>query len=115
MSEHLLDVKNLRTIFSTTGGIVQAVRGIDIHVDPGEFLGIIGESGCGKSVTMLSVMKLLDDNAAVKADEMVFDGTDLTKKTNKQNLKALEGKWLNRNSLKVKKKLKMVTWLTSIL
>ena len=91
MSEHLLDVKNLRTIFSTTGGIVQAVRGIDIHVDPGEFLGIIGESGCGKSVTMLSVMKLLDDNAAVKADEMVFDGTDLTKKTNKQ-MQKIRGK-----------------------
>ena len=57
MSEHLLEVKNLRTNFATGGGIVQAVRGVSLYVDAGEFIGIIGESGCGKSVSMMSVMQ----------------------------------------------------------
>lgn len=84
MSEHLLEVKNLRTHFRTTGGIVQAVRGIDFYVDAGEFIGIIGESGCGKSVSMLSVLHLLEDNAAVRADKIEFDGVDLLVKSRKQ-------------------------------
>lgn len=77
MANHLLEVKNLRTHFSTGAGIVQAVRGVDLHVDAGEFLGIVGESGCGKSVTMMSIMRLLAENAAVRADSMTFDGRDL--------------------------------------
>lgn len=73
----LLRVKNLRTSFLISGGVVQAVRGIDLSVERGEFLGIVGESGCGKSVSMLSVMRLLPENAALKADVMTFDGRDL--------------------------------------
>ena len=84
MAEHLLEVRNLQTNFATGGGIVQAVRGVDLHVDAGEFIGIIGESGCGKSVTMMSILRLLSDNAAVRADEIRFDGMDLQKLGNKQ-------------------------------
>lgn len=89
MSEHLLEVKNLRTNFATGGGIVQAVRGVSLYVDAGEFIGIIGESGCGKSVSMMSVMQLLADNAAVRADTILFDGMDLQKQSRKQMRKLL--------------------------
>ncbi len=90
MSEHLLEVKNLQTNFATGAGIVQAVRGIDIYVDSGEFLGIVGESGCGKSVTMLSIMRLLADNAAVRADKLEFNGKDLLSE-NEKAMKKLRG------------------------
>lgn len=89
LSQHLLEVKNLRTHFGTGGGIVQAVRGIDLHVDAGEFLGIIGESGCGKSVSMMSILHLLEDNAAVRAEQITFNGIDLQKQNKKQIRKLL--------------------------
>jgi oligopeptide transport system ATP-binding protein len=73
----LLDIKNLKTSFRMSDGVVQAVRGVDLAVGGGEFLGIVGESGCGKSVTMLSVMGLLPENAAIKADVLAFGGKDL--------------------------------------
>lgn len=75
--ENLLEIKNLRTNFMTSNGIVQAVRGVNISLDRGECVGIVGESGCGKSVTMMSILKLLDDNAVVNADEIKFNGIDL--------------------------------------
>lgn len=90
MSDHLLEVKNLRTNFATGGGIVQAVRGIDLYVDSGEFLGIVGESGCGKSVTMMSIMRLLADNAAVRADKLEFDSKDMLAQ-NKKAMKQIRG------------------------
>ena len=90
MSVHLFEVKNLRTNFATGGGIVQAVRGIDIYVDSGEFLGIVGESGCGKSVTMMSIMRLLADNAAVRADALEFDGRDILSQSKKE-MKRIRG------------------------
>ena len=76
----LLDVKNLHTSFATDDGEVKAVRGVSIHVDKGESLGIVGESGCGKSVSMLSIMHLLAENADLKADSITFDGEDLLHK-----------------------------------
>lgn len=84
MSECLLDVQNLRTTFHTYAGDVQAVRGTSFHVDRGESLGIVGESGCGKSVSMLSIVHLLDDNAESHADRILFDGTDISGYTTKQ-------------------------------
>ena len=89
MSEHLLEVKNLQTNFRTGGGIVQAVRGVDLYVDAGEFLGIIGESGCGKSVTMMSILHLLEDNAAVRAETIQFNGVNLQEQSKKQIRKLL--------------------------
>ena len=59
MSDKLLEVKNLHTTFTTGAGDVSAVRGISFYVNRGESLGIVGESGCGKSVSMLSIMHLL--------------------------------------------------------
>ena len=79
----LLEIDNLRTTFDIHVGKVQAVRGVDLHVDEGETVGIVGESGCGKSVSMLSVLHLLPEYAQITADTMRFDGTDLTKLTPK--------------------------------
>ena len=81
--QRLLDIENLRTTFDIHVGKVQAVRGIDLHVDEGETVGIVGESGCGKSVSMLSILHLLPDYAKISADKMVFENTDLTQLTPK--------------------------------
>ena len=56
---HLLEIRDLRTYFHTMDGVVRAVDGVDFHVRPGEVVGLVGESGCGKSVTSLSVMRLI--------------------------------------------------------
>ena len=77
--ERLLDVRGLRTSFFTRDGIVRAVDGIDFHVDRGEIMGLVGESGCGKSVTSLSIMRLIASPGRIEAGEVVFDGQDLLK------------------------------------
>ena len=84
MEDTILEVENLRTSFATDAGLVQSVRGITFRVGKGESLGIVGESGCGKSVTMLSIMGLLEDNALRRADALLFDGQDLLKKSPKE-------------------------------
>ena len=75
----LLEVKGLRTSFYTREGAVRAVDGIDFHVDRGEIMGLVGESGCGKSVTSLSIMGLVGRPGKVEAGEVLFDGRDLLK------------------------------------
>ncbi len=75
----LLEIKGLRTSFYTRDGAVRAVDGIDFHVDRGEIMGLVGESGCGKSVTSLSIMGLVGRPGVVEAGEILFDGRDLLK------------------------------------
>ncbi len=75
--ERLLDVRGLRTSFHTSDGVVRAVTGVDFHVNRGEVMGLVGESGCGKSVTSLSILRLIVPPGRVEAGEVVFDGTDL--------------------------------------
>ncbi len=75
----LLEVKNLKTYFFTEDGVVHAVDGVDFEVYPGEILGLVGESGCGKSVTALSVMRLISLPGKVLEGEILLDGTDLLK------------------------------------
>jgi len=76
-TEYLLDVRGLKTYFKTHDGIVKAVDGVDFRVKPGKTLGIVGESGCGKSVTSLSVMRLVDRPGWIEAGEIIFEGRDL--------------------------------------
>ena len=75
----LLEIRNLQTHFFTEDGVVRAVDGVDITVYPGEVLGIVGESGCGKSVTSLSIMRLISQPGKVVGGEILFDGKDLLK------------------------------------
>jgi len=75
---HLLEVADLKTHFFTRSGVVQAVDGIDFHVDRGEVLGLVGESGCGKSVTSLSIMGLVPRPGRLVSGSVRFDGRELT-------------------------------------
>jgi peptide/nickel transport system ATP-binding protein len=75
----LLEIKGLFTSFKTRDGLVRAVDGIDFHVDRGEIMGLVGESGCGKSVTSLSILRLVAKPGAIDAGEILFDGQDLLK------------------------------------
>src|SRR5579859_3440767 len=84
MNEHLLEVRNLKTVFPTREGNVHAVNGMSFHLDRGEILGIVGESGSGKSVTVLSVMRLLPRPGRVEGGEVWFGGRDLTTLTDHQ-------------------------------
>lgn len=78
MSDKLLTVKNLKTYFYTEDGVVPAIDGVNFDVAPGETLGIVGESGCGKSVTSLSVMGLIPKPPGnIEDGEIIFDGKDL--------------------------------------
>src|SRR6476659_5946932 len=76
---HLLEVNNLRTHFPTRAGLVRAVDGVSVHLDRGELLGLVGESGCGKSMTALSLMRLIAPPGKIVAGEILFDGKDLLK------------------------------------
>ncbi|MFQ5435501.1 MAG: ABC transporter ATP-binding protein [Anaerolineae bacterium] len=75
--QNILEIKGLKTQFFTESGIVRAVDGVDLNVRRGEVLGIVGESGCGKSVTSLSIMKLVADPGRVVAGAITFDNHDL--------------------------------------
>jgi oligopeptide/dipeptide ABC transporter ATP-binding protein len=78
-SPALLQVKNLKTYFYTEDGIVKAVDGVDFEVYSGEVLGLVGESGCGKSVTSLSIMRLVGIPGKILEGEVWFEGRDLLK------------------------------------
>lgn len=80
----LLEVKNLKTSFKTHFGDVQSVRGVSFYLNKGEALGIVGESGCGKSVTMMSIMRLLPDNAVIEADSIQFNDKEISKLKEKE-------------------------------
>lgn len=85
MSEKLLEVKDLRVSFNVYGGEVQAVRGVSFDLSAGETLAIVGESGCGKSVSMQTIMGLLQmPPAEIKGGEIIYLGEDILKKTDKE-------------------------------
>ena len=77
----LLEIKNLKTYFSTKRGIVKAVNDVSYSVDAGKVLGVVGESGSGKSVSAMSILRLLDNNGYIESGKIYFDGQELTSKT----------------------------------
>ena len=81
---HLLEVNNLKTHFPTRSGLVRAVDGISFHLDQGELLGLVGESGCGKSMTALSVMRLVAPPGKIVDGQILFDGKDLLKLSDRE-------------------------------
>lgn len=84
--EHILEIHNLETSFFTSAGEIKAVRDISFKVEKGKITGIIGESGCGKSVTVLSVLKLLTNRGKIKSGEILFKGRDISKCTEEEML-----------------------------
>ena len=75
--EHLLELRDVETHFDTRDGVVKAVDGVSLHVDRGEVLGVVGESGCGKSVTAFSIMGLVSHPGEVVAGEILFNGKNI--------------------------------------
>jgi oligopeptide/dipeptide ABC transporter ATP-binding protein len=76
-NQPLLELRDLTTIFPLRRGVVQAVTGVDLTLGRGEILGLVGESGCGKSVTMLSILRLVPYPGQTVAGEIFFEGQDL--------------------------------------
>ena len=78
MPEHILQVENLHTFFNTPSGLAKAVDGVSFTVNKGETLAIVGESGCGKSITALSIMQLVPEPAGyIDEGRILFEGRDL--------------------------------------
>jgi peptide/nickel transport system ATP-binding protein/oligopeptide transport system ATP-binding protein len=82
MNQPLLDIRGLKTYFFTRKGIVKAVDGVDLSLNEGETLGLVGESGCGKTVTALSIMRLISEPVGrITEGSINFEGRDLVKAT----------------------------------
>ena len=92
MSNNLLEVKNLKTFFNTEGGILKAVNDVSFKVRKGETVCIVGESGCGKSITAMSIMGLVTkDNSINEGGEIIFEGRDLLK-VSENEMRSIRGK-----------------------
>src|SRR5438046_9819511 len=74
---HLLEIKNLSTHFPTRDGLVRAVDDVSFYINRGELLGLVGESGCGKSMTALSIMRLVPPPGKMDSGEILFEGRNL--------------------------------------
>jgi peptide/nickel transport system ATP-binding protein len=86
----LLDVRNLQTHFRTPDGVNRAVDGLSFHVNAGETIAIVGESGCGKSVTSMSILRLIPEPPGKIAGEVIFQGKDLLKLSDRE-MRAIRG------------------------
>ncbi len=93
VAQPVLEVRDLRTRFALHGGDIEVVRGVDLSIAPSEMLGLIGESGSGKTVTGLSVLRLLPMNARVSSAAMRFKGVELQSLSDRQ-FRALRGRSL---------------------
>ena len=88
----LLEVENLKTYFKTEYGLVKAVDGVSFHIDQGEIVGLVGESGCGKSVSILSVMQLIQKPGEIMGGQVIFEGQNLLKyKSNGPEMRTIRG------------------------
>ena len=81
---NVLEVKKLKVVFQSMRGVIRAVEGIDLQIAKGECLALVGESGCGKSVTSLALMKLLPDTAVSRMEKLSIAGVDVTDYSEKQ-------------------------------
>ena len=91
MAEYLLEVRNLQTRFELFRGTVKAVDGVDFTLREGEILGIVGESGGGKSVTGFSLLGLIDPPGRIAAGEVIFRGENLLEKS-EEEMRRIRGK-----------------------
>jgi len=84
LAQTLLQVEDLHTQFFTSRGVVRAVDGVTFHVDAGETLGVVGESGCGKTITALSILRLIPDPGRITSGRILFRGRDVTNMTDEE-------------------------------
>ncbi|MCI7736783.1 MAG: ABC transporter ATP-binding protein, partial [Clostridiales bacterium] len=94
MNEPILRLDNLHTAFHTKAGEVQAVRGVSFDVAQGEIVGVVGESGCGKSVTAASILRVLPENAWHSEGKILFLGEDLLS-LSKSRMRAVRGRQIS--------------------
>ena len=87
---HLLEIKDLQTHFPTRAGLVRAVNGVSFYLDRGELLGLVGESGCGKSITALSIMRLIAPPGRIAGGEIIFEEKNLLTLSNAE-MRAIRG------------------------
>lgn len=80
----LLDVSNLKVSFYTYRGVIKALNGVELWMNAGERLGVVGETGCGKSVTSLAVMRLIEDPGEIQEGQIMFGGSDLLEASNEE-------------------------------
>jgi oligopeptide/dipeptide ABC transporter ATP-binding protein len=91
----LLEIRNLKTFFDVRGGILKAVDDVSVTIDPGETLGLVGESGCGKSVTAASIMRLIPmPPGRIAGGEILFDGIDIVKQP-ESKMRKIRGKMIS--------------------
>jgi peptide/nickel transport system ATP-binding protein/oligopeptide transport system ATP-binding protein len=91
----LLEVKNLHTYFYTMDGLTKSVEGVNFSIEKGETLGLVGESGCGKSVTSLSIMQLVArPPGKIEQGQIIFKGEDLLKK-NSEEMRKIRGEQIS--------------------
>lgn len=118
MGTNLLEAKHLQTHFQSDRGVIASVNDVSFSVSKGETLAIVGESGCGKSVTSLSIMGLVAHPGKVVGGEILFEGQDLLKKSKKE-MRLLRGNQIgevfriHRNMDKKQAKLKSIEMLES--
>ena len=88
----LLEVKDLATQFNTESGLIKAVDGVSFKINEQEIIGIVGESGCGKSVTCLSILQLVRPPGKIVGGEVIFQGENLLKyKPNDEKMRSIRG------------------------
>ena len=91
MPDDLLKIEGLKTHFHTFAGVIKAVDGVDFHVNEGEILGVVGESGCGKSVLGFSIMGLVDPPGRIESGRIVFKGRNLAR-LDERELRKIRGR-----------------------
>lgn len=88
----LLDIRNLKTYFYTYKGVVKALEDVNLRIGANEILGLVGETGCGKTVTGLSILRLIDSPGKIIGGEIVFGGEDLLKLSENEMSERIRGK-----------------------
>lgn len=92
MTKTILEIRDLRTYFYTYAGVVKALEGVNLRVNEGDIFGIVGETGCGKSVTALSILRLVPNPGRIIGGEIIFEGRDILKLSEEEMRREIRGK-----------------------